>query len=49
MKTNMRGAEESHDPIAHDLVDDALVAVDGLHHPLEDGVEETARLLERVR
>ncbi len=39
------GAEEGHYPIAHDLVDRALVAVDGLHHLLEDGVEELARLL----
>jgi hypothetical protein len=40
-----RRAEQRHDAIAHDLVDGALVAVDGLHHPLEDGVEELARLL----
>ncbi len=40
-----RGAEESHDAIAHDLVDGALVAVDGLHHPLEDGIENLAGLL----
>ena len=40
-----RRAEERHDPVAHDLVHGALVAVDGLHHPLEDGVEELARLL----
>ena len=40
-----RRAEERHDPVAHDLVDGALVAVDGLHHPLEDRVEELARLL----
>jgi hypothetical protein len=40
-----RGAEEGHDPVAHDLVDGAFVAVDGLHHPLEHGVEELARLL----
>ena len=40
-----RRAEERHDPVAHDLVDGALVAVDGLHHPLEHGVEELARLL----
>ncbi len=40
-----RRAEEGHDPVAHDLVDRALVAVDGLHHPLEDGVEEFAGLL----
>ena len=35
-----RGAEQRHDPVAHDLVDGALVAVDGLHHPLEDGIEQ---------
>jgi hypothetical protein len=40
-----RRAEQRHDPIAHDLVDRALVAVDGLHHPLEHRVEELARLL----
>ena len=40
-----RRAEERHDPVAHHLVDGALVAVDGLHHPLEDGIEELARLL----
>ena len=38
-------AEERHDPVAHHLVDSALVAVHGLHHDLEDGVEELARLL----
>ena len=40
-----RRAEERHDPVAHDLVDRALVAVDGVHHPLEDGVEQLARFL----
>ena len=40
-----RRAEERHDPVAHDLVDGALVAVDGLHHALEHGIEELARLL----
>ena len=38
-------AEEGHDAIAHDLVDGALVAVDGLHHALQDRVEELAGLL----
>ena len=38
-------AEERHDPVAHDLVDRALVAVDGLHHPFQDGIEELPRLL----
>ena len=40
-----RGAEEGHDPVTHDLVHGALVAVDGLHHPLEDGVQELPGLL----
>ena len=38
-------AEQRHDPVAHHLVDGALVVVDGLHHVLEDRVEELARLL----
>ena len=40
-----RRAEERHDPVAHHLVDRALVAVDGLHHPLEHRVEDLARFL----
>ena len=40
-----RRAEQRHDAVAHDLVDRALVAVDGLHHPLEDRVEDAAGLL----
>ena len=40
-----RRPEERHDPVAHDLVHGALVAMDGLHHPLEDGVEELPGLL----
>ena len=40
-----RCAEQRHDPVAHDLVDRALVPVDRLHHPLEHRVEELARLL----
>ena len=40
-----RRAEERHDAVAHDLVHRALVAVDRLHHPLEHGIEEPARLL----
>ena len=40
-----RRPEQRHDPVAHDLVDGALVAVDGLHHPLEDGVQKLPRLL----
>ena len=33
-----RRAEECHDAIADDLVHRALVAVDGFHHPLQDGI-----------
>ena len=40
-----RGAEERHDPVAHHLVDRALVVMDGLHHPLEHRVQELAGLL----
>jgi hypothetical protein len=40
-----RRAEQRHDPVAHDLVDGALVAMHSFHHPLEDGVEEFPRLL----
>jgi hypothetical protein len=40
-----RRPEERHDAIAHDLIDRAFVAVDRLHHPLEHGIEELARLL----
>jgi hypothetical protein len=40
-----RRAEQCHDPVAHDLVDGALVAVHGLHHVLDDGVEQLPRLL----
>ena len=39
-----RGAKQRHDAVAHHLVDGALVAVDGFHHPLEDRVEEAACL-----
>ncbi len=39
-----RRAEERHDPVAHDLVDGALVAVNGVHHPLQDGIEDPACL-----
>jgi hypothetical protein len=35
-----RGAEERHDPVAHHLVDGAFVPVDGVHHELEDRVEQ---------
>jgi len=40
-----RRAEERHDAVAHDLVDGALVAMDGLDHPLEDRVQELPGLL----
>jgi hypothetical protein len=39
------GAKEGHNPVAHDLVHGALVAVDGLHHPLEDGIEKLPSFL----
>ena len=39
-----RCAEERHDPVAHHLVHRALVAMHGLHHVFEHGVEELARL-----
>ena len=39
-----RRAEQGHDAVAHDLVHRALVAVDGLHHPLQYGIEQLARL-----
>jgi hypothetical protein len=39
-----RRPEQRHNPVAHHLVDGALVAVDGLHHAFEDGIEELARL-----
>jgi hypothetical protein len=38
-------AEERHDAIAHDLVDSTLVTVHRLHHALDDGIQELARLL----
>ena len=37
--------EQCHDPVAHHLVHRPLVAMDGLHHALEDRVEKLARLL----
>src|SRR5215470_11188864 len=37
-------AEEGHDAVAHDLVYGALVAVDRLHHSLEDGIEDLTGL-----
>ena len=40
-----RRAEERHDPVAQHLVHGALVAMDGLHQPFQDRVEQTLRLL----
>jgi hypothetical protein len=40
-----RRPKEGHDAVAHHLVDGALVAVDGLHHPFDHGVEELPDLL----
>jgi hypothetical protein len=40
-----RRAEQRHDPVAHDLVHRALVAVDGVHHVPEHRVEDLARFL----
>src|SRR5262249_9098925 len=40
-----RRAEQGHDPIAHDLVDGALVAMHCLHHPFEHGIEKLPRFL----
>jgi hypothetical protein len=40
-----RRPEERHDAVAHHLVDGPLVAVDGLHHVLEDWIKELSRLL----
>jgi hypothetical protein len=35
-----RCAEEGHDPISHDPVHRALVAVDRLHHPFDNRIED---------
>jgi hypothetical protein len=40
-----RRAKQGHDAIAHDLIHGALVAVHGLHHAFEHGIENRARLL----
>src|SRR4029450_8539380 len=40
-----RGAKQGHDAVAHDLVHGALVAVHGVHHALQDRVEELSGLL----
>src|SRR5215831_10753248 len=40
-----RGSEQRHDPVTHDLVDRALIAMDRFHHLLEHRVEHPAGLL----
>src|SRR5262249_23464961 len=40
-----RGAEQRHDPVAHDLIHRALVVMNRLHHALEHRIQELARLL----
>jgi hypothetical protein len=40
-----RCTEQRHDPVSHDLVDGAFVAMDRVHHPLQHGIENLARLL----
>ena len=40
-----RRAEQRHDPVAHHLVDRALVAVDRFHHVLEHRIEDLPRFL----
>jgi hypothetical protein len=40
-----RRPEEGHDPIAHHLVDSALVVMNGFHHAFEHRVENLAGLL----
>ena len=39
-----RRAEERHDAVAHHQIHGALVVMDGVHHPLQDGIENRARL-----
>jgi hypothetical protein len=40
-----RRPEEGHDTVAHDLVDGALVSMDGFHHVLAHRVQELTGLL----
>ncbi len=40
-----RGAEEGHDAVSHHLVHGALVDADGIHHGLENGIQQLPRLL----
>jgi hypothetical protein len=37
-------AEQRHNAVAHDLIDGPLVAVDGVHHPAEHGVQDAASI-----
>ena len=37
--------EQRLDSVAHLLVDRALIAIDGFHHPLKDGIEQPACIL----
>src|SRR3989442_11514465 len=45
LATPLRRAEERHDPVAHHLVNGALVAMHGFHHPFEHRVEDLPRFL----
>src|SRR5215510_4047493 len=38
-------AKQRHNPVAHHLVDRALVTMDRVHHTFEHGIEKLARLL----
>jgi hypothetical protein len=40
-----RSAEQSHDAVAHDLINSPLVTVHGFHHMFEDWIEESPRVL----
>jgi len=42
---SQRRAKESHDPVAHHLVDGALIAVHGFHHVFQHRIENLPRLL----
>src|SRR5215468_5101134 len=39
-----RGTEQRHDPVTHNLIDGALIAMDRFHHLLEHRVEHPAGL-----
>jgi len=38
-----RRPKERHDAVTHDLIHRPLVAMNGLHHSLENGIEDLAR------